>query len=163
MSILMSVDPGATGTGIALWRVGFGVVDPGIFYCKNLFGGDGDWWERADQLVPQLSTLLHKYGVVEMVIEYPQFMESLKGQASSRQGDTLKLAFLVGRYVQAARELGIRNIRRVQPDEWKGQLPKDVVERRIIAKIPEIVEVLNPKTHSWDAIGIGLWYTEGKL
>jgi hypothetical protein len=46
----------------------------------------------------------------------------------------------------------------VKPSEWKGQLPKSVVERRLRVTLGNSVcRDLGIESHAWDAIGIGLW------
>lgn len=73
-----------------------------------------------------------------------------------KTGSLQKLVFLVG--VIAGYLPEDWRIILVTPSGWKGQLPKDVVIRRMTARYgTAVVKTLNVKTHAWDALGIGEW------
>jgi hypothetical protein len=77
--------------------------------------------------------------------------------------DLITLAFLAGRYANAARG-DASVVHTIFPHEWKGNLPKPVCEARVRARLTPgelgIVAALEaPKgemNNVWDAIGIGL-------
>lgn len=97
---------------------------------------------------------------VRMYVEFPQrFDGSTKGIAA-QQGSTLfKLAHLIGAYCGVCSALNIRwSV--VTVNEWKGQLPKDVVCRRLIRMFAQCGHTLVESAYNhdvWDAIGIGVY------
>lgn len=94
---------------------------------------------------------------LDVVIEMPQMMTNIKGIAA-QAGSVYKLAVLCG---YLARAMEPARITLVTPLEWKGQLPKSIVQQRVeraigIRKCRE----LNVRSHAWDAAGLGLWKIE---
>jgi len=69
-------------------------------------------------------------------------------------GDLQKLTFLVG--VLAGYFQSAVSFTPVTPNEWKGQLPKSVVIRRLQKRFgPGATQ--DWEKDGWDAVGIGLW------
>lgn len=82
-------------------------------------------------------------------------MTNAKGIAA-QAGSVYKLAFLVG-YIAHAFDFECEVIV-TTPMEWKGQLPKDVIQRRVISRLGAAKCIgLNIRSHAWDAVGLGLW------
>lgn len=102
---------------------------------------------------------MHPYGRykrngVRVILEFPQQMSNLKGIAAQK-GSVYRLAFLVGYLVRALEPMESEI---VLPVEWKGQLPKAVVQDRVSRILgKQVCEEQNIRTHAWDAVGIGLW------
>lgn len=93
---------------------------------------------------------------VTAVIEFPEFQAGAARQMGWKTGSLQRLTFLVG--VMAGYLPEDWRIILVSPSGWKGQLPKDVVERRMTRHYGAAVcAALNVKTHAWDALGIGEW------
>ncbi len=151
-----TVDPGLGGTGLAFWsnRTWSEKVPP--LEIKNLYAeGHTLWTDSANSLVKKFKAEIEARTVTRVYIEWPKFFSgSVKGWTATTQGDIFKLSYLIGMFAEVCRQLGIEVIL-VPVNDWKGQLPKRVVEQRIRAKIPGVL-ALRPTTHSWDAIGIGL-------
>jgi hypothetical protein len=99
---------------------------------------------------------LEGYHITRVYIEMPAFFESSEGAMVARKGDLVKLTWFVGllcgMFYPIPTEL-------IEVNKWKGQLPKEVVERRI-KKIDPAYH--NLKSHSYDAVGIGL-YVKGEF
>jgi hypothetical protein len=100
----------------------------------------------------------HAWEVV--AIETPMFMPGTRqGAMVALRGDLVKLAMLTGLLMGYLRDPCIL----VPVNQWKGQLPKKVVERRvkdvITAKLAKRMEL---RSHMWDAVGIGLYALYGK-
>lgn len=153
----ISIDAGLSGTGLAHWAEEdwFRCVNP--TRVVNLYARQAnDLIEKAAQLTYHVLQEIKGRKVLRAYIEFPRHFESTKGTTAEAQGDIIKLAYLVGCFATALRARGVE-VFLVGVNEWKGQLPKDIVERRIIATLPDIKEELNPTSHSWDATGIGLW------
>jgi len=97
----------------------------------------------------------------DCIIEVPQIYPGQ--QQKGDQNDLIKLAVLVGRYVDRATACGFQ-VRLVKPREWKGQLPKDVCWRRVREtldsfELDNMEKVLKSRAHNMhDAIGLGTWF-----
>ena len=93
--------------------------------------------------------------------ELPQFMEAGKGLAAARDGDLVKLTTVFGAVMGKLCNNQSSIFCPVPIMEWKGNMPKDILEPRIRAKLPK----WRPKTdksHEMDAVGIGL-FVKGHL
>lgn len=138
---LLSIDP---GKGI---RTGHAVFEDGILFQagNGLPCPEEGFYKKIDLVV----------------IERPQW----RGIGSKENiADLLVLAELVGEYAQLFRSSGIE-VERVWPSTWKGSVPKDIHQKRILAKLsPDEIEVIpkrpRAKDHDHnilDAVGVGLW------
>lgn len=154
---LVTIDPGLTGTGVAVW-------DSGVLTLAFCVRTDPD----AETLPGRIKHIVEQVrrttsAAHRVVIEQPQTYQgrAAKGDAN----DLIKLANLVG----ALMMLGPQHTTLVLPSEWKGQAPAPVVEARsrTILSFGELkhVDLAYPKkqqTDVWSAVGIGLWYLERK-
>lgn len=152
--ISLSVDPGIRGTGYALWD-GKLLKRTGIFASRS-----EDWLEAGGQVASQLHQFACKERVEAVYCEFPAYFQSAGAQVVARSGSLVKLAWFVG-FLSALFITGFKTFRFVEVNEWKGQLPKDVVELRIRKIMGEKV-TKKFKTHIWDAVGIGL-YVHGRM
>lgn len=158
MNYVLSIDPGCAGTGVALWRGETWEQKCSPVRCANLYGHCGsDWLGNACKIVDQLTEdFFEPYLISRVYIEWPRYMPGATGQAATVRGDIHKLTFLIGEISHAVRSLQDIPLTLVEVNTWKGTLDKDPIKERILRAIPDVVN-LNPKTHSWDAIGIGLF------
>lgn len=152
---LLSIDPGMNSLGWAYWDT---VKHPSL--VPNRVGlikarRSKDLPRRALDIAVDLDFELQRLGIsrefsFSLVSEYPAFHGSVRGWAT---GDLQKLAYLVGvltGYFQFA------NFTIVTPNEWKGQLPKAIVIRRLQKRFgPGATQEWEKDV--WDAVGIGLW------
>ena len=91
-----------------------------------------------------------------IVVELPQVYSQGKGDPN----DLIQVAFAAGRCVGKG-----KFFETVLPGQWKGQVPKKIHNRRVLAKLtPEEHVVLDAaevrpslRHNIIDAIGIGLW------
>lgn len=88
---------------------------------------------------------------ISIVSEFPEWMGIQLGWAA---GDLQKLVFLVGMLAGYLHEA--RTFELVKPGEWKGQLPKSVVNRRLRRRFGAGA-VQDWDKDMWDAVGIGMW------
>lgn len=145
----LSVDPGLSGTGWAVW--GPGQLPP-LRSGSLSAPADRDWLIRARWLGNEVRHLAESWGVDYVVIEQPQFMESAgKGLIAAREGDLVKLSILVG-VIAAQHSHSVL----VEVREWKGSMSKEVSHRRIRSKLPGWVPC-TATSHEMDAVGIGLF------
>lgn len=156
----MSVDPGVTGTGIAIWEANdwkFKLTNP--IWVGNLYPNkDSGFNDKVSDILTKIYDLTQKYGVTEIWCEMPEFFDDAGGHMAAKKGDLTKLTFFVGAIHGFCIFNGIK-FHPVTPSTWKGQTSKEQVIRKIEYILPSIVN-LNPKSHSYDAIGIGLWAQE---
>lgn len=144
---MMAVDPGLNGTGWAIF-LGKKLVDFGVLTFRQ----DLPWEERAMMYGASVKSLATYHKVIGIHCEYPAFFESAGGTMVAKKGDLLKLTSLVGLFWGMVYPVPFYLVPVAQ---WKGQLPKEVVNRRIISILGE-KQCEKIKTHAWDAVGIGL-------
>lgn len=138
----ITLDPGIAGSGFAVWKKGekYPVLNFPIKLKDRKAYGD------------LLAELIDEHKAEVVLIEKPAFQSSEKGQMVLRKGDLVELVLFVG-FMDAVVILSGKESILVEVPTWKGQLPKDVVNRRIARYWPDV----KAKSHDWDAIGIGLW------
>ena len=141
----ITIDPGATGSGWAVWDMKWKLLNNGIINPDR----ELEWEAKAYQVVARLGELTELFGCKEGYIEYPAFFQAHGACGVANSGALVKLAWFVGLVcgsLSFAPHL-------VTVGSWKGQLPKKVVISRIKRLLPKV----KAKSHDWDAIGIGLF------
>lgn len=166
MYYALSIDIGVTALGWALWSEA-----RWLYLERPLRAGvvtadrkEGNWVQKMysthrklfDDALQDIKFLRSVY------IEYPQVWTSTRGLAASAKGDVGKLAYAAGYlmsecYARFHKKHESFTRLLVTPQQWKGSLPKPVVNARIKAAIGDKAADGTPfKSHAWDAIGIGL-------
>lgn len=162
--INISVDPGAGGTGIAIWcGCHWSEKLPPVMVGNLECTGEGEWVDRCSEICFGLGASLSNLGVREIGeahLEFPEFYDSGKGYASANRGDLVKLAVMTGRVTEVLVSMfGAKPVYH-PPWKWKGQLDKLLVQRRIETMFPDLKTISliqgDWTDHVWDAIGIGL-------
>ena len=143
ITFIITIDPGLTGTGYAIWDKKWELMRYGILNPPPL-----SWENKAYAIAGKISELCGTYGVNEGAIEFPAFFQSAGGATVAASGALVKLTMLVGIICGTVDFKPIL----VEVRDWKGQLPKDVIIKRIKRILPNC----KAKSHDWDAIGIGL-------
>ena len=168
----VTVDPGIQTMGWCVWS---GWLNRGSALCgppihagqvkriKTKRGASNN----AD-LVKLLMEKLQEgtYGIadiVEVVVEEPAYFGGLAGQSAAVRGDLTGLALCVGAVAQWAWWMDAK-LTLAPVGQWKGNMSKQVVEKRIIKHFtrlkefkPLIAVMSEDRGHDWDACGIGLW------
>ena len=148
----LTVDPGISGTGWALWNDQWGFVK-----ADNIFARKRDnWVDAALEIEYELKKVIAKNHVTWGAIEFPKYFDSVGGNMIAKRGDLLKLTFLVGMLYSSFEECQI-----VPVNTWKGNLQKEVVIGRIGNRLSQETCMKLDK-HMWDAVGIGL-FLKGEL
>jgi hypothetical protein len=152
---LMAIDPGLNSLGWAYWRRTPSDSPPlrvGLIKAPRRMDLAPRALWVAKELQKELIIIRKEYvHDVDFVSEYPEWMNIQLGWS---KGDLQKLVFLVG--VLAGYFNEARSFTPVKPNEWKGQLPKDVVIRRLTKRFgPGATREWEKDV--WDAVGIGLW------
>lgn len=142
-----SVDPGKHFHGCALFEDGELVE---AFYVP----ADGAW-RRVLCVCPAECIEL-------LLIEVPRIYSLSKSKGGLKgQNDLIDLAFSAGQLAGRFEEAGIE-VCKIAPSDWKGQTPKDVVERRVDRALSaeekaRIESTSRSRMHNViDGIGIGL-------
>lgn len=156
----ISVDPGLSGTGVVYWRNGQPtraqvLLPPQYVSRQEVKPGEDDLVARARWLASMIvmSAGFERY---TLIIEFPSFQTGAGREMGWKTGSLQKLTFLVG--VMVGYLPSNWRVILIEPSGWKGQLPKEVVTRRMIAKYGKaLCNKLEIKTHAWDAMGIGEW------
>lgn len=151
---LLSIDPGLGGTGWAYWG---DRSAPAVVGIVRDTARDDLLSVRCHELCDKLWTAIPSRRFRSIVIELPQHMASAAGIAA-QAGAVYKLAFLVGAMSLFFTISTYGTVYVVNPADWKGQLPKNIVQQRIQARLGmRVCQRLNIRSHAWDAVGIGLW------
>jgi hypothetical protein len=131
---LLTIDPGTTATGIAIFTA-LGEL------CRA--------W-----LVPDPYCMAQRVSSDEMLIEIPR---AYGAGSPVDPNDLIKLA-LLGGYLA-----GINNSARrwyIHPQDWKGQVPKKIDNERTLRQLKDNERHIlgeRPNHNVVDAVGIGLW------
>ena len=150
---LISIDPGTKKTGVALWPLEWcgGLVKP---LAVHLLKGKGkDWQVSSESVRSQLAAVLQAYNThqAKTVCEQPQYLASK--MVTTTSGALVKMAHLCGLLASVAPGFTYVGI-----NEWKGNLPKDVVIKRIKRYYAsEPLVYADWKDDAWDAVGVGLY------
>lgn len=146
---LVSVDPGLRGCGIAHWR------GTNLVLAKYVVNPHGSvWYEMVTAVEVVVGPVMY---IHHLAIEMPQAYIHRKGD----QNDLLTLAGLVGAFTYFFSRCG-GHFTLYRPAEWKGQVPKEITEKRARARLSteELKRIKLPSAslrhNVWDAIGIGL-------
>lgn len=149
------VDPGLNGCGCASF---LGAELVWARYIKNLPGaglGPSAWATMAREVKDYFRG--HAFTLIERQRVYP----GPRGKKTD-PNDLVDLSGVVGAIAYAAFAAAIPEVLGVFPAEWKGQVPKEVMNARVLARLAEAEkECLHSKDHNTlDAVGIGLYYTK---
>lgn len=139
----MSIDPGTTITGTALWSKNI-LKSYSFLEIKK-----GEWFERIYEIGQAIKILKVEF----LVIELPEVWNNNKSANSYDSQSLIKLSISVGYY---AGIMGCKFIF-IPAKQWKGQLPKLVTKNRMIKKynLPN-----NLPFDVYDAIGLGDYYVD---
>lgn len=150
MSIL-AVDPGLHACGAAVFRDGGELIWCG--WPRGQKEGSGPLaWARMSRAVVVDTGL---YSPSCLVLEVPQVYG--RGAQKGDPNDLIQLAGVLG---AICAEYSYCDMVSYAPREWKGQVPKPIMQKRIEMKLrPEERRLLDGQNHNvWDAVGIGLKY-----
>ena len=173
---VVAVDTGLSALGYAVWlnvkTPSTTVVAPmtcGVIKGKNTKSNDPlSWVKDADQIITDFYSALDGTGYFNIdpypicepppcyqVLEWPEFRSSSMGLAAA--SSVLKLAYMCGMHGGVANPHVKHVLAPVR--DWKGQLPKEIVNKRIVRAIGRTAEDGTKfGSHAWDAVGIGLWW-----
>jgi hypothetical protein len=161
------IDPGLDGTGVAVFTSlprtkNIKVKKPST--SQGFTSSGKHWLDNACSIAAQVDEWImevthHSFRLV--FIEWPGlFSGSAVSHAAAAKGDLFKLATLIGCISTRLEHAGMLVIP-LPVARWKGQLPKDVVRRRI-SRAYCLKRGERWPNHVEDAVGMGL-AAQGKL
>lgn len=150
MKRVVSIDPGLSGCGVAIFSDG--ILDSAVYPTVSKEGSRVQRWacmSREVYLAMRTCDVL----VVEVPRVYP-------GVRREDPNDLLDLTGVLGGILAIG---CYRSAVQYYPSEWKGQVPKKVMNARVLSKLSEWERLgianAGAKTHNiLDAVGIGLHY-----
>ena len=150
----LAVDPGLRGCGVALFD------DSALqwaSYVENIMR-DGRGPPRHGAMARRVHNVVSsQFGFVKnLVVEFPRIYPKGPKDRRSDPNDLLDVAGVAGALAAIYEEVCW-----VFPQEWKGQVPKEVMNARVMKRLtPEeagrIVSVGSKDHNTLDAVGIGL-------
>jgi hypothetical protein len=160
----ITIDPGYGGTGVAYFLRTSTIRPRPPYRVWNLKGSKGSHEGSIDtELLDAFTMLIRTLSPApyHAVIELPNLWSgSAKSMASATSGKLFTLTALCGAYAALLWNCWHIDIQFVKPQEWKGQLPKEIVERRVLRAWPAVRGKLITD-HVADAVGMGLWLQGG--
>lgn len=160
---LLAIDPGLRGVGLAKFSDGL-LYWAGYIRNPDKKGRGPAAWDamlrEAANFVDDVATA----GLVELAVELPRVYPKMKTDPN----DLIDLAGVLGCLVAncysqkpAGYKFNPVKITTYAPSDWKGQVPKDIMNARVWAKLSDdeksSVQRVGAKDHNTlDAIGIGL-------
>lgn len=124
--LILAVDPSVNNVGLALYDTKTEKLKTRTFHPPKV--------KRQYIVNSIIRTILieflpigEKIGV--LIVEYPNFQNSVKGQIAAQKGYTLDLAYIAGALTTAL-TISPDNVHLPTPMEWKGTAPKAAIGRR---------------------------------
>jgi Holliday junction resolvasome RuvABC endonuclease subunit len=159
----ITIDPGFH-TGWALFRESGRkrvTFIPTMFHECGVLHADKDtkipFPMRVAAIMKGLASLQDSFDINMMIIESQQvYRGSAQSMASATSGDLIELAQLTGAIWWLFAQTGTAT-HIFTPQQWKGQLPKNVVEMRVAKHFPDTYF----PNHALDAVGMGISFMNG--
>lgn len=167
-AVILAIDPGVRACGVAVLRDDVTLFRAALVKSPVTAGNDAaacvamalavTGWVSSLQVIPWDTK--HT-----LVVEWPRVLSASRQRAAKRDVDQNDLLALVG--VDCAVAMAYRetmSLVTVFPDQWKGQVPKTVMNARVWERLSsEERENVTKKDHNvLDAVGLAL-YQAGRL
>lgn len=144
-------------------------IDPGV-HKHAIVATDGKGTNvggflqsKREDYVAEWATLMRYFNGFEEIILTIESQQFYRGQKGSVAADLINLAYETGRmYEKVHRVVCEDEYNLVLPNQWKGQVPKHIHNKRIIKKWGEVEPVLGKvpsgqMNHLTDALGLAVW------
>ncbi len=155
-SYIISIDPSINFCGYAIHK-NKELINYGLLRSLTKHK---DFIEKSIYMVDKIKDLITSIQSLKnnliIVTEIPQYW-GVAGYMARESGAIYKLMFLCGMIVSLK-----KNVVTLTPNDWKGQLPKDVVNNRL-REIYTNINIAKINHNIVDAIGIGYYYINKKL
>ena len=148
----MSIDPSVRSCGWAVWK-NKSLKDFGVMYAANT--KEKDWQQSGEEIGNSLRDKAVKWKVEKVYCEFPAYFGD---NVAAHSGSLVKLSWMVG-FLNGLFIAQNVSYELVRVNDWKGQLPKNIVQMRIARILPKnIIRRLNSmRSDAYDAVGIGLF------
>jgi hypothetical protein len=154
VNYMLCIDVGYTGLGYAVFPYRYMTKKPEVSGVIK-FNKDQSITDKCEKAKTILMLTVKPIiqdefnSALGMVIEYPaRWGGSLLSDVASKRGELIMLGYQAG-YLSTM--VPADHVSLVTPQEWKGQLPKDIVIKRILKIFPKLKHV---NDHEADAIGM---------
>jgi len=174
MNKILTVDPGVYTMGACLWDEKEWFSDklalPELAVNIDLNDKERKKTEpmqAMNAMVQSLRPWFEEETITYCYCEKPQIWTSARGMAGAIKGHVLQLEMFRGILFSLCQEFNAE-FKDVKILDWKGQLPKLQVNKRLRSIILKEyrctwdVAMLSKGEHDWDALGIG-FYLQGKF
>lgn len=163
---VISIDPSINNVGCAVFAI-LGKKKAALVHHvlihPSKFAKSENYLAKSRDICQQIVSLINNYDNVQLVTEIPQHFGT-GGYLARESGSVQKLTFVAGMIFNIADDVVA-----YEPNQWKGQLPKDVVARRL-QRIYKDLQIFDEKKKKFlmdhnivDAIGIGHRHIYGKI
>lgn len=177
----IAIDPSINNLGLAVFKNKTLIEHKLLKPSKGL--RKAHYLDKCRDLVEQITSIHSKFskkGKTKLVTEIPMHFGSTaeRGFLARESGSVYKLTFICGMIYNIAKD-----VQAYEPREWKGQMPKDVVGKRLQLDYPKLHIMLKDKKGEFvyhmengkkvfdfsmnhnivDAIGIGHRYLHGRV
>ena len=147
--MIISIDPGTEETGIALYWAG-ALVDVDVLRVKRSVG-------NREQRASDMGRL-----AVGKVSTWRGAAEPLRVVLEVDPDDVMALVLVIGHVWGTFHGLKGNTLELVRPATWKGQVPKRIMNNRIVSTLTQTEQALvhdkvRSNHNALDAVGIGLW------
>ena len=156
----LSMDPGIRGCGIAVWA-------GGKLLSAQYVPNPVDKGNDVRAIVQMAVAVIKEAGNIDvLVVETPQIYN--ESASKKNDNDILPLVGVDGAVAALLHAQGTRHFHQYLPREWKGQVPKEIMQKRIEGRLTldETTGIFLPcaslRHNVWDGIGIGLKFV-GRL
>lgn len=165
MRYVLTVDPGGYTMGACLFAYPGWQSDMVCPPCQSMVIGytkkERDKYTPHEALIYMINRLrtlwFENYDIRLCFCERPRLFGSARSMASGIKGHLQMMDMFRGALLQLCDDHGV-NFSNVDVLDWKGQLPKHLVNQRIREILNGGSTVLSDnESHDWDACGIGLY------
>lgn len=159
--MILAIDPGSTCAGWSTWRATGATVGKPLDFALDACGLLR--YTSTEEAVAQARRLHADHGVLvgRVVVELPQVYSQRHWKGDPN--DLILVAATAGVIVGA---LGLKPVSWVKPHAWKGTVPKNVHNARVLDALKDRREIFDAVRASVpssllhnviDAIGLGAW------
>jgi Holliday junction resolvasome RuvABC endonuclease subunit len=153
MEKILAIDPSIHNCGWCIMSTNMKIITYGLI--QGRLKKNRKWIDKANHVSELVHMLLINYWPKRVFLEFPEYWAGSIGSQARESGSVFKLYFLCGSLYQVAKELC--EVKLVKPSEWKGQLKKEIVRKRLKKQFPNVITD-NMDHNVVDAIGIA-YYT----
>ena len=153
----LAIDPGLHYSGFCVMSSDLRILEAGCVHHK----GPLSWDARLPLVMEDVMAVYRRHLPDTFVFEVPEHWSGREGFAARESGSVFKLTFLAGALYGVVKHQCLSEMVLLTPSKWKGQMPKDLVHKRLIRKVPEASEYTDHNV--LDAIALAYVSFRGKL